>query len=172
MPRKRKQAPPPHGYGNRSDLQATAAAQPVQTPTGGAYGSAGKLAQMQQAVPVPQAGPTAAPALGGGGGAGTPSAAGVSTSTPPVGPGGPQAAIGAAQAFPPINLNFGAPSQIPGEPVTAGMAGGPGAGPPLPPDPLVKAAASLNIMQPGQMDADTARLKAVLNAHLANRGAP
>lgn len=44
--------PPRGGGGNRTDLYGK---QAVRTPTGGGYGDAKKLADAQQAVPLPQA---------------------------------------------------------------------------------------------------------------------
>lgn len=166
MPRKRK-PDVPHGYGNRSDLQQKASSQPVLTPTGGAYGAASQLASAQKAAPVPQAGPTNMPTLNGGVGGGTGTA--VTPSTP--GPAGDP--IGAAQAMEmPAITPMGAPTQRPGEPVTTGMNGGPGAGPIAPPNPLIHAAASLNSIPPDQMDPDMRRMMQVINAHLANTAAP
>lgn len=139
--------------------------QPVQVPTGGPYGSGVASAQAQQAVPLPQAGAASSPVLEGGGGPAT----GIS---PSGGPPSPDSAVMAAQGMPPINLNMGAPTDRPGEPITTGMAMGPGAGPIAPPDPLIMATASLNMLHPDQVDPDTARLMQAMNNHLMNRAAP
>lgn len=76
--------------------------QPIRTPTGMPYGEGGALTQLQQAIPL----------------AATP---GGTTPGPPgaVGPSGP----------PPNVTPFGAPTEQPGTPVTAGAAMGPGPGP-------------------------------------------
>lgn len=76
--------------------------QPLRTPTGMPYGEGGALTQLQKGAPL-----AASP-----GGATTPQAG------------------GAGPAGPPANVTpFGAPSQQPGTPVTAGAAAGPGPGP-------------------------------------------
>lgn len=76
--------------------------QPVRTGTGMAYGQAQELQQSQQAAPLPQIEDPMA---------------------------GMRAALQAAQQHPfqPVSLN--APSSRPNEPVTAGLASGPGPGP-------------------------------------------
>jgi len=76
--------------------------QPLRTPTGMPYGEGGALTQLQKGAPL-----AASP------GGNTPAPAG-----------------GAGPAGPPANVTpFGAPSQQPGTPVTAGAALGPGPGP-------------------------------------------
>lgn len=73
--------------------------QPVRVPTGGAYGDATQLAQLQQAAPLAQQ------------------------------PGGDQAAPGLLAGLTlPTGPAFGAPSQQPDVPVTAGAAAGAGPG--------------------------------------------
>lgn len=89
------------GGGNRTDLLTKA--QPVRTATGGPYGEAKQLAQAQQAAPLPQ--PQAPP------------------------PGLQAQAHQAAQATPPPSRMIHAPSERPEEPLTTGLATGPGAGP-------------------------------------------
>lgn len=173
MPRAKK-PPRPAGYGNRTDLLSNATRQPIVTPTGGAYGSAQASSMSQKAVPLPQAGAMSSPMLGGGGGiagpgSGSPSGPGAS---PPVAPNDPAAAINAAQGMTLPNLNFGGPTDRPGEPITTGMSVGPGAGPIAPPDPVITAVASLNMLHPDQVDPDTARLMAAMNNHVLNRAAP
>lgn len=65
-----------------------------------------------------------------------------------------------------------APTDRPGEPLTHGLPTGPGAGPEAltPPNPLVKAAAVLNMLG-DSADADTKKLRDFVNATLANEGA-
>lgn len=89
------------GGGNRTDLLSKA--QPVRTPTGLGYGEATQLRQTQQQAPAGQ------------------------PQTPPV---SLQAqAHQAAQATPPPSRLIHAPTERPNEPVTTGLASGPGAGP-------------------------------------------
>lgn len=65
-----------------------------------------------------------------------------------------------------------APTDRPGEPLTHGLPTGPGAGPEAltPPNPLVSAAAVLNMLG-DSADADTKALRAKVNAQLGNTGA-
>src|SRR4051812_37148411 len=110
------------------------------------YGQAGQQLASQQQMPL-----SAAPV------------AGSSPAPPQAAPGG-----GGPQVIPSLT----APTTRPNEPLTAGLATGPGGGPEMlqsQVDPLVKAAAVLN--QIGQPDADTAKLRSMVNAHLANNGA-
>lgn len=78
--------------------------QPLRTPTGLPYGEAGALTQLQKSAPL-----AASP-----GGVGAPAAA----------------AAGGGPAQTPVQVTpFGAPTQQPATPVTAGAALGPGPGP-------------------------------------------
>ena len=105
MPRKRK----PPAPGNQGGY----AAQPAQAPTGMPYGEHKASIDAQQALPMAQV-------------------------VPPTGTGGPtpapdpaqrlQAAVAAARRMRPPSPLTG-PSQRPAEPITAGMATGPGPGP-------------------------------------------
>lgn len=105
MPRKRK-APAPGNTGGY-------AAQPAEAPTGMPYGEHQASIESQQALPMAQV-------------------------VPPTGTGGPtppqdpaqrlQAAVEAARRMRPPSPLTG-PSQRPTEPITAGMATGPGPGP-------------------------------------------
>lgn len=105
MPRKRK-APAPGNQGGY-------AAQPADAPTGMGYGERQASIESQQALPMAQ---VSAP---GGGGPPQPSQDPAQRL---------QAAVAAAKRMrPPAPLT--GPSQRPGEPLTAGMAMGPGAGP-------------------------------------------
>jgi hypothetical protein len=106
MPRRRK---PPPGAGNQGGYGA----QPAEAPTGLPYGEHQASVQSQQALPMAQvSGPSVeAPA------------------TPAQDPAQRlQAAVDAARRMrPPAPLT--GPSKRPGEPITAGMASGPGPGP-------------------------------------------
>lgn len=106
MTRKRKPAPAPGNQGGYG-------AQPAQAPTGLPYGEHQASIESQQALPMAQV-------------------------VPPTGTAGPSApqdpamrlqeAIGAARRMrPPAPLT--GPTKRPGEPITAGMAVGPGPGP-------------------------------------------
>lgn len=89
-------------YGNRSDLRQ----QKVSVPPSAEYGQGERLRRAQQAVPMAGAAPVGSPAP-----AGAPAPA-------------------ASQGPMPGDLgDFLRPSERPGEPVTTGIAGGPGAGP-------------------------------------------
>lgn len=119
-------------------------------PTGLPYGEHKQLADAQRAVP---AGPAPTPGV------------------PP-----PGAAQAAAQ---PGSLPWMHPSGRPNEPVQAGLASGPGAGPEAlgllqgnqPNDPLTQAVAALNALGP-KADVETSKLRDAMNATLANRAAP
>ncbi len=96
---------PGTNYPNRSDLHGT---QPPKAASGGEYGQVKALLDAQKVIPLPTAG------------------------GPPVQQGPPAQAQTAPQAAPtvaPGDLNFEAPTQRPGEPVTAGLPVGPGPGP-------------------------------------------
>lgn len=101
---------------NRTDLA-------VATPTRLPYGEAGALQAAQHQVPIAAAAP--------------PPAAGVPPGPPPGVPGGSNAPpdglaamLAAAQAMPPPSgPGLSGPTQRPNEPVTAGLASGPGPGP-------------------------------------------
>lgn len=128
-----------------------ASAQPVAVAAGGAYGTRQTSEQAQQAVPL----------------------AGASSGGTPAVP--RQTAADVALAHPPPQgVPLSAPSQFPDEPFTAGLPVGPGAGPnPLSQfrnDPLLPAAAVLNQLG-DDVDEETARFRAVLNAHVGNSGA-
>lgn len=105
MPRRRKPAPAPGdtgGYG----------AQPADAPTGMGYGEHQASIESQQALPMAQV-------------------QGPATGAPPVAQDPAQrlqAAVEAARRMRPPSPLTG-PSQRPGEPITAGMATGPGPGP-------------------------------------------
>lgn len=93
--------------------------QAPNAPTGQPYGDRQEQIQAQQAIPLPQGG---RPTMQGGGGAPAPA------------PGGPPAdpmasAVEYARNFDPGVTPLTAPSQRPGEPVTAGLSLGPGPGP-------------------------------------------
>lgn len=106
MPRRRKPAPAPGNQGGY-------AAQPAAAPTGMPYGDRQATIESQQALPMAQVVPP--------GGTGGPSA-------PPDQAQRLQAAVEAARRMrPPTPLS--GPSQRPMEPLTAGMATGPGPGP-------------------------------------------
>lgn len=145
----RRKATPGASYTNRTDLQSR---QPITTAPGQAYGLATQQAQAQAQMPLPggaaQAGPTPV--------------AGAQPSPPGLGAGPLPGSLGPLHA----------PTNRPLEPVTHGLASGPGGGPQVlaPPDPLVKVAAVLNNLG-GTADADTAKLREFLNATLGNKGA-
>jgi hypothetical protein len=137
--------------------------QPVQAPTGMAYGAHAESVAAQNALPLPQApppgaAPTGGPATGGG--------------PPPGSPFG--AAVDAASAMQPPDPTqiLSAPTARPGEPLTHGMPFGPGGGPEVlqPPDPRQTTAAILNALGT-EIDPQTKRLRDVLNAQLGNQGA-
>ena len=86
---------------NRTDLLTKS--QPVRTPTGLGYGEAKQLQQSQSAAPVP------------------------APQSPPVSL--DSQAYQAATATPPPQRLIHAPTERPGEPLTTGLATGPGAGP-------------------------------------------
>lgn len=102
----RRTGTPGKAYSNRSDLRSTGTPLPAQAVTGQTYGKAQQQIDAQRVVPLrtpsgPPPGGTATPAAG---------------AAPPVAPPG---SLG-----PPTG-----PTARPGEPVTAGIAMGPGAGP-------------------------------------------
>jgi hypothetical protein len=107
MPRGgRRQGTPGRSYAQRVDLQAGAAAVPIQVATGQQYGMATAQREAQRALPIAAPPPpaTAPPAAGG--------AAPAGRQVPPV------------QVIPLTD-----PSKRPGEPVTAGVSIGAGPGP-------------------------------------------
>lgn len=107
MPRRRKPAPAPGNQGGYG-------AQPAAAPTGMPYGAHQATIQSQQALPVAQVVP--------------PTDTGGTTPEPPNAAQRLQAAVEAARRMrPPTPLT--GPSQRPMEPLTAGMATGPGPGP-------------------------------------------
>ena len=129
---------------NRTDMLA----QPVKAPTGGKYGAAKQLQQAQQAVPLPQAGMTPA--------------------APPV---DMQQAMASAQAFQ-MPMGLTAPTTNPNEPLTHGLAMGPGAGPevlnnPGPDGLLIRGIAALE--DSGDTDPNVQRLLKIAKATLARR---
>ena len=92
-------------------------AQAPQAPNGQAYGQKGEAIAAQQQIPLPQGqGPTMPAAQGQAG-------------PQPGQPTQPVDLMQAAQQFDPGITPLTAPSQRPGEPVTTGLATGPGAGP-------------------------------------------
>lgn len=119
MPRAKKPSGPATqgGYQGQGNPGGGAAVPPVAT--GLPYGEHQQLAQAQQVLPVPGvSGPPPGPAP-----AGPPVSGGNS-------PADPAAALSmAAQAMRPPNGGLLAPTNRPGEPVTHGLASGPGAGP-------------------------------------------
>lgn len=128
MPRKAKKASGAGLPGSMSQNR-TDRALPIQTPTGMQYGAAGALQDAQRQIPLqaPAALPTpspAGPAMPAGG-----AAPGPGGPVPPAG--GLAAVLQAAAASTPANPSpgLGAPSGRPGEPVTTGLASGPGPGP-------------------------------------------
>lgn len=110
----RRSGTPGSTYTNRKDLNVNRGPLPVQAATGQAYGERAAQVAAQKAIPIARpatdAVPTAPPA--GPGGAPAPSA--------PAVPGGPQ---------PGAVVPLDAPSMRPGEPISAGLPIGPGAGP-------------------------------------------
>lgn len=103
----RRQGQPGKAYPNRSDLTQAPTAAPGQT-----YGVAAEQLRAQQQVPLPKQVPPSAPAPAGSAPAGPPPPAGAAPSILPGGLG-------------PLT----APSDRPNEPLTAGLASGPGPGP-------------------------------------------
>lgn len=95
---------PNTGMSNRVDLMAEGAhgTQPIRVPTGQPYGEATALSNAQHQAPLPQ---TVAP------------------------PSDPRAALQSAKAFAMPNLDLGGATARPNEPVTSGVAAGPGPGP-------------------------------------------
>jgi hypothetical protein len=100
-----RQGQPGKSYSNRTDLNSNK--QAVTVAPNQTYGEGAAQARAQQAVPLPKAG--GLPSLGSG--SGSPPA--------PVPPGPVPGALG------PLNR----PTERPGEPITAGLPMGPGAGP-------------------------------------------
>lgn len=115
MPRDRKPGPI---KGMRTDAQV----QPLRAATHQPYGDAGDQLAAQRTVPLPQAPPvpTGAPI--------TPDAV---LGAPGAAPADPlAAALQSAQAWqPPMSVGLHAPTARPDEPITHGLAMGPGAGP-------------------------------------------
>lgn len=138
-------------YSNRHDLNPV---QAPKAPTGQTYGAAGQQVAAQQAIPLPGAG--AGPVAPGPPPGGAPSGA----PAPPTGP--------APGELPSLH----APTDRPNEPLTNGIASGPGAGPEAlaPPDPLVKGAAFLNSLGKAA-DPATQRLRDMVNAAVGNQAA-
>lgn len=146
MPRK-----PPGDYANRDS--AAAAAQPVRTPTGLPYGEANQLEQAQRAAPL----------------AGAPPAAAAPNPQPQ---GGLAQALEAARGMAMPLTNLRSPTERPNEPVTAGLPVGAGPGPSdYHPDPMVKVAAIFNSLGDAA-DASTKAIRDLVNASVANQGAP
>lgn len=144
----RRTGQPGAQYTNRTDLQQAPRAVPGQT-----YGTAGAQLQAQSQIPLSGGGPNATPTIG---------------QSAPTGGMGSLGAGAAPGSLGPLH----APTGRPNEPVTHGLATGPGAGPEAltPPDPLVKAAAVLNNLG-SAADADTQKLREFINATLGNKGA-
>lgn len=138
---------PPSGPGGGS--------QPIRVPNGLPYGQGVQLHNAQKAMPV-GAPPQGAP--------------------PSAGASNPQT-IQAATGWTPPTHNLTGPTQRPQEPVTTGIASGPGGGPealpsnnqPQAPDPLVTGLAVLNTIP--NPDSASADLKAVIQAMIGNRTA-
>lgn len=130
-------------YGQRTDLNAVAPAS-SQRP----FGEQAQQMRSMAAVPVAPSPTAAAPGIE-----------------------GMLAGFGGLPQTQPLDR----PTERPGEPLTAGVPFGPGPGPemiprPLPNDPLVHAAATLN--QLGDVaDPQTAQYRALLNAVAGNSGA-
>lgn len=159
MPRAKKTPAAPGGQAKAQRHDLVMPAQAPAAPTNMAYGAHAESIAAQNAVPLPAAGSP------GGSDGGAPQAPG-----PPAG-GGFDAALQAAQGVEPPGQTLGAPTNRPNEPLTHGMPFGPGAGPEAlqPPDPRQTTAAILNQLGTGA-DPQTKKLRAVLNAQLANQG--
>lgn len=141
----RRQGKPGRKYPNRSDMRTT---QPARAATNQTYGEAGSQIAAQQQMPL-------------------------STSAAPPGSSPGMAAPAAGGGEPQVIPSLTDPTTRPNEPLTAGLASGPGPGPEAlnqQVDPLVKAAAVLNQLG-DTADAPTTQLRALVNAHLANKGA-
>lgn len=165
-------------YQNRVDMN-----QPVRTATGQPYGEAGRQAAAQKVIPLPGQGHGVGSPSGGprpGPNMGDPGP--ISHSTPnaphplnyPTGRGVNTDWWETQNAIQPGGLGpLTAPTNRPGEPLTAGLQGGAGPGPEAlapPPNPLVHAVATLNALGK-TADPGTARIRAWLNATLNNSGA-
>lgn len=111
-------------YPNRTDLQSSV---PVATAPGQVYGERAAQAQAQRAVPVAPPPGSIGPGTGQPGAPPPPPAPGGG----PSGPGGGGAAGGPPAAPLPLpgQLPWTGPTERPNEPITAGMASGPGPGP-------------------------------------------
>lgn len=141
----RRQGRPGRKYPNRSDMRTT---QPPKAAPNQTYGEAGSQLASQKQIPL-------------------------STSAAPVGSSPAMAAPGPGGGGPPVIPSLSDPTARPNEPITAGLATGPGGGPEMltnQTDPLLKAAAVLNQM------GDTANpltdtIRKMVNAHLGNKGA-
>lgn len=167
MPRAKKPVAGAAGKSQRHDLvmptQAPAA------PTGMDYGAHADTIQAQNAMPLPQAPPPGAAPSGGG----APAPGGAAPGTAPGGQGFGDALGAAAGVQPPDpSQMLGAPTALPNQPLTHGMPFGPGPGPEAlqPPDPRQTTAAILNSLGTA-IDPQTAKLRDILNAQLANQGA-
>lgn len=115
MPRgKAKAAPAPVPHYNTGDPQR------VQVPAGQPYGQRQQMEQSQAAVPLAGGTPTAPPP-----GAGPPAGAPTPAPAPPT----DQSMLDAATQYDFQPNPLVAPTNRPGEPVTAGLATGPGPGP-------------------------------------------
>lgn len=146
----RRTGQPGAQYTNRTDLQQAPRAVPGQT-----YGQAGAQLQAQAQIPLAGGGPNAGPVAPQ---MGTPPSEGGGL----LGPGATPGSLGPLHA----------PTGRPGEPVTHGLATGPGAGPEAltPPDPLIGAAAIMNNLG-SSADAEVQALRMKVNAMLGNQGA-
>lgn len=133
-------------YANRTDMQLGPRV-PVQAAPGQVYGAAGAQRAAQQAVPLRA----------------------VASPGPAAAPGGP---VSRQPALPPPPLD--APTDHPGEPLTAGSAFGPGPGPEaLRPAPDMNVAALGVLNSLGENLSPTLRhLRNVLNAQGTNQAAP
>lgn len=130
-------------YPNRTDL--TRSSQPIKAAAGQPYGARGEQETMQRAQPLPTQAGMAAP---------------------------PAAPTGAPSVLPGQLGPLDGQTDRPNEPLTAGLASGPGGGPEMlaPPDPLLKGAAVLNALG-DTADPWTRQLRERVNATLNNQGA-
>ena len=116
-----RQGTPSQAYGNRTDLNASL---PVQTVTGQGYGVAAAQQAAQRAIPV-----AAQPVPG----ANAPVGQNTGPLAQPQAPAQPQATTITGQLPPtqmyPGELKFGHPTDVPEEPITAGLPFGDGPGP-------------------------------------------
>ncbi len=100
--------------------QRTDRVQPPAAPTGMAYGAHAETVAAQRDVPIAGGPAPAAPPPAGGPGP---------SGGPPAGADRLAMALAAAQAMPSPEASLAAPTMRPGEPVTAGLPSGAGAGP-------------------------------------------